>query len=216
MSLTDTEISNLVAQEFKTPTLAVTEQYLEIHQPVYENSFVKIARIDRDGEMVIVYIPVEGEYFYFAVYIDAEKAEVTGFNTESRNIVSLCITSDGLDINDLSLLTCINPTKTWNKGDLRPNKKAAYNYTLVEYEPNPEPDQFEDKLKKLLVVLSKEKAEVNKLVTIANAYVRVIMDFHAGNQLLGSADIDLECLKIITELNLRIRFEFAAWGEPFK
>jgi hypothetical protein len=217
LSLSDAEILKLVAKEFKAPTLGATEQYLEIHQPILENGILKIDRIDRESDrnIIISYIPVENEYFHFAVYIDGNTAEILNVGTESRNTVSLCITSEDLDITDLALLKNLNNTRSWNKGDLR-GKNATYNYSFVQYEPNPEPDEFEDKLKKLLVALLKEKGEINKLVSTANTYVRVVMDFHSGNQLLGSADIDLECLKLLTELNLRIHFEFAAWGEPFK
>lgn len=50
----------------------VTEQYLQIHSPLYINGKLKIERIDREGEdnVVIAYLPVAGEVFFFTVFID--------------------------------------------------------------------------------------------------------------------------------------------------
>lgn len=215
--MTDKEVFDLIKNELTEQTLGVTEQYLEVHQPVYENGILKIDRIDRESndDLIVAYLPVEDEYFHFAVYIDPLKKEIFNVGTESRNQVSLCITSENLMLQDLPLLRTIQPIRRWNKGDLRSNKRTTYNYTLVEYEPNPEADEFEDKLLKLLKILSNEK-ELQTLITTANAYVRVVMDFHRGNQLLGAASVNMECLTMLTRLKLPIHFEFAAWGKPFK
>ncbi len=80
----------------------------------------------------------------------------------------------------------------------------------------PEPDEFEDKLQKLLTLLQKDKEGILALKKHANTFINVIMDFHKGNQLLGSTSVNLECIKIMSELNLEINFDFTAWGNPFK
>lgn len=216
--MTDEEVALLVKNEFAIKSLGVTEQYLEIHEPLYVDGELKIERIDRETRpnLIIAYLPVKDEYFHFAVYIDTEKREVFNVGTESRNMVYLRATSDTMDLAQLCKLCNLTPTKAWNKGDLKPNKKLAYKFSCVEFEPNPEPDEVEDKLKKLLLYLQNDKPGVHELVTKANAYVQVIMDFHAGNQILGSAGINLECIKLLADLNLEISFDITAWGEPFK
>lgn len=216
-NITDAEIQDLVNKEFQNKSLAVTEQYLEVHQPVLEEGKVKIERIDResvDGR-IIAYIPVENEYFYFAIYIGPDKTDIW-FDRESRNIVSLNATSESLDCAEFSFLSKIKPSYSHNKGDLRDNSKTTYSYSALYYEPNPEPDTFEDKLKNLLALLSEEREAVVKLVSKADVSVNVTMNFHYGNQLLGGANISLECLQLLAELKLPISFQITAWGNSFK
>lgn len=218
--MTDTEIIALITNEFASPTLGITEQYLEIHQPVYEDGQIKIARIDRDKpieeQIAIAYLPVQSEYFSFAVYIDEEKNEVFNIGTESRNSVYLRITSETLSAAELGAYLSFTPTSSWNKGGLTPDGRRIYNFNCIEYEPNPEPDEFEDKLKKLLITLQADKEALIALAAHATLFIQVLMDFHQGNQMLGSALVNLECMKLMTELNLEISFDFTAWGTPFK
>ncbi|WP_295794562.1 DUF4279 domain-containing protein [Mucilaginibacter sp.] len=215
--MTDDEVLQLILNELTSPTMGVTEQYLKIHQPVYDEHGLKIERIDREekGNITIAYLPVQGEYFYFAVYIDSIKKEIYNVGTESRNIVSLRVTSEELTAAELRGLTKLKVTKNWNKGDLKQNKKAAYTFSCIQITPNPEPDEFENKLGKLLNYLKTDEDGIVALKTRANAWLQINMDFHAGNQLLGSASISPECIKIMNELGLGIDFDFAAWGEQF-
>ncbi len=124
--MTDEEVYQLVNNEFISKTLGVTEQYLKIHQPVYVNGHPKIDRIDREKEpdLIIAYLPVKDEYFYFAVYIDTLKKEIFNIGTESRNIISFMTTSEILTSKELLSFVNFTPTETWNKGDLKQNKKT--------------------------------------------------------------------------------------------
>src|SRR5687768_17241287 len=104
--MTDSKISKLVLQEFETKTLGVTSQYLEIHEPIYENGILLIDRIDREKDgIIIAYVPVKDEYFSFAVYIDTDTAQVISVSTEARNLVSLIISSETITSNELKQLT---------------------------------------------------------------------------------------------------------------
>ena len=215
--MTDKEVAQLVEKEFTEKTLGVTEQYLDIHQPIYKNGQLVIDRIDRESaDKIIAYLPVDGEYFFFAVYIDIASKEIFSIGTESGNIVSLIATSETLSSNDLQSFIKIKASERWDKGDLRPNKKLKYNFSGIGFNPNPEPDEFEDKLKKLLIFLQQDKAGVRDLVANSNTFIRVIMDFHRGNQLLGGAVLNSENIKHIADLNLEVSFEITAWGEPFR
>lgn len=216
--MTDNEISQLVYNEFTIPTLGITEQYLEIHQPVYENSLPKIERIHREGKehVVIAYLPVHGEYFYFAVYIDVLKKEIYNVGTESRNMISLRASSEKLTAPELAAFTKLKITKSWSKGDLKPNKKSRYIFSCVQIAPNPGPGMFEDKLWEFLAYIEKDKSGIAALILNADAWIWVTMDFHAGNQILGGASINRKCIKTMSDLGLGIDFDFTAWGEPFK
>jgi hypothetical protein len=95
----DEEVSELIVKEFFEKKLGVTEQYFKIHEPVYINGLPKIDRIDREfrDNLIIAYLPVKEEYFYFAVYIDTEKKEIFNIGTESRNLVCFRATSEDMD-----------------------------------------------------------------------------------------------------------------------
>ena len=216
--MSDEEVSQLIIKEFFEKTLGVTEQYLEIHEAVYVDGRLIIDRIDRESypDLIIAYLPVKDEYFSFAVYIDLEKKEIFNIGTESRNLVCLRATSEILTSTELQSFTKLKASKTWNKEDFKPNKKSRYTFSCIEFSPNPEPDSFEDKLKKLISFLEKDKNGVLELISHSNAYIQVIMDFHAGNQLLGNALINLESIRKLNELNLEVSFDFTVWGRPFK
>jgi len=173
--MTDEEIIEIIEIELQQQTLGVTQSYLEIHSPVYSNNKVQIARIDREkrNNYVIAYLPVAGEKFYFAVYINIQEKEITGFHTEGNNVVYFIATSEDLRADDLKLMTKLTPPESWNKGDPKKFGKANYKYSAIAIEPNPEPEEFEDKLKKLLTVLEQDREGVKNLVEKADGVFRL-------------------------------------------
>ncbi|MBW4891305.1 DUF4279 domain-containing protein [Mucilaginibacter sp. HMF5004] len=215
--MTDEQVGELIYKEFSEKTLGATEQYLEIHSPVYLDGKLEISRIDREGRigLIVAYLPIEGEHFSFAVYIDSDAREIFNVGIESRNTVSLRATSEILGLTELSSFINLSPTKSHNRGDLKKHGKSAYEYSFVEYEPNRETDAFEDKLRKLLTNLKEHEADVRELALNSNAYINVAVDCHHGNQHIAATIIDLECIRMLSELNLRIEFDFWAWGNPF-
>lgn len=216
--MTNEEVALLVEDEFLNKTLGTTGQYLEIHQPMLNDGKIKIDRIDREKEddLIIAYLPVKDEYFNFAVYIDPIKKEIFNVGTESRNTVYFRAESQIIKSDILQGFTTLQPTRVWSTGDLRPDGRRTYNFNCIEITPNPEADEFEDKLEKLLTFLQKDIDGVRALAANANAFVQVIMDFHAGNQRLGGMAISSKHIQLLSSLNLAIYFDVTAWGEPFK
>jgi hypothetical protein len=215
--MTDSEISKLVLQELESKTLGVTSQYLEIHDPIYEKGILRIDRIDREKDgIIIAYLPVKDEIFSFAFYIDSNTAQVISVGTESRNLVSLVVVSETITSNDLKQLTTIECQEFWNKGDKKPHTKAIYSFSGIEFHLKTEPDEFEDKLNKLLSYIETDRSGILALTFKADAYIKVTMDFHRGNQLLGGLTLDKEILKRITALNLSMDFQITSWGNAFK
>lgn len=216
--MTDEEVKDLIQTELSQKNLGVTQQYLEVHEIEYENGELKIARIDKENEegLIIAYLPVKEEYFWLAVYIDESTGTIQNIGTESRNQVIMRATSDELTCHELQSLTKLKATKSINKGDFKRNKKLKYAYSVLDLEPNPEPDAFEDKLEKLLVFLEQDREGIHALAKKSNVWVSATMDFHYGNQLLGKAYISLDNIKRLSALNLAIDFDLAAWGNPFK
>ncbi len=84
------------------------------------------------------------------------------------------------------------------------------------FEPTPGPDEFEDKLKKLLDFLETDKVGVKNLVKKAEGYIQVAMEFHNGNSMLGGAGISKESIKRMAALNLEINFDLYVSGKTYK
>jgi len=216
--MTDKEIEELISSELALKTLGVTEQYLEILELVYENDTPKISRIDREDKdgLIIVYLPVKNEYFYLAIYINPREKQIQNVSTESRNKIVLRVDSEITSLEYLQSLTLIRANKVWKKGEFWPNNRRIYKSSGFEIEPNPEPDEFEDKLEKLLVYLSNYKEDIITLKENADVWIQVTMDFHNGNQLLGNVFLGSKNLQGLNDLNLEVSFDFAAWGNGFK
>ena len=216
--MTDQQAIELIENEFKEKTLGVTEQYLEIHSPIYIDNKLKVDRIDRDtkDDYIIAYLPVVDERFYFAVYINITTKEVTGVGTEAYHRVYFRATSENLSVDDLKAMTSLTPTEFWNKGDLRKNGKSNHTFSNFKILPNPEPDEFEDKLKKLLDFLEQDKDGIKRLVQNANGYIQVAMDIHNANGMIGGHNIDTDDIKRMNDLKLSINFDLYVGGNSFK
>ena len=132
--MTDEQIYQVVSREFRLKTSPLTQQYLKIHQPVYTNGVLQIDRIDREDEnTIIVYLPVQDEYFLFALYIDEATEKIRWIGTESRNLVSLIVSSEALTVDELSKLTVLGYQEYWNKGDKIPHKSRIYPSSAIEF-----------------------------------------------------------------------------------
>jgi len=216
--ITDEQVLAIVDKELQLKTLGVTEQYLEIHNPIYLDNKLQIDRIDRErnDDSIIVYLPVANERFYFAVHIDNNKEEVTGLYTEPYHSVYFRATSDQLSENELKSFTTLIPTESWNKGDLKKNKKLKYKFSGIEFLPNPEPDEFEDKLKKLLDFLEQDRKGIKQLIEKADGYIQVAMNIHNANGMIGGPTINRTCIKQMSDLGLEINFDMYLEGNQFK
>lgn len=215
--MSDEQIIKLIEEEFQTKSLGVTQQYLEIHHPVYVNHQLSIARIDREASdgVVIVYLPVQGEDFYFAVYINAMAAEITGIGTEGQHRVYFHASSEFLSAHDLCSMCRLIPTESHNKGALKKNGRAKYTFSAVSYMPNPEPDEFEDKLRKLLDFLEQDEIGIKRLVNEAAGYIQVAMVMHNGNGMLQGPTIDKSSIQRMAGLGLELNFDLYVSGNQF-
>jgi hypothetical protein len=112
-------------------------------------------------------------------------------------------------------MTKLKPTSGWNKGDARKSGKAFYNFTALHFEPNPEPDEFEDKLKKLLDFLESDIGGVTALADKVSVQIQVATIFHNGNTMLGGHHLDKDIIKRLAALNLEVDFDLYAEGNMF-
>ncbi|RYZ82864.1 MAG: DUF4279 domain-containing protein, partial [Proteobacteria bacterium] len=136
--------------------------------------------------------------------------------TEYFNAVYLKVVSENLSFRELSSLTNLKPTGGWSKGDARKSGKSFFNFSALHFEPNPEPDEFEDKLRKLLDFLEMDKEGIVTLVERASVQLQVATIFHNGNTMLGGHHLDREIIKRLAALSLEVDFDLYAEGNFFK
>lgn len=218
MTLQDLVIQAAI-KELQTPTSGVTEQYLEIYDIVRVNGVPQVARVDMEGneDIAIVYLPIKGESFYLAIYVNTQpQIAIRNVGTENNNKVYFRAASETLSYSELTTLTRLKASEGWSNGDYKKNGKARYTYSCAKFEPNPEPDAFEDKLGKLLDYLEQDIEGVTKLVDQADAYIQVDVDIHNGNGLIGGPYISKQNIKRMSDLNLEISFSQFVTGNPFK
>lgn len=219
-SMTDSLIIQKASEEITAKAFGTTEQFLEIHELVYEDNKPKVARVDREKEngTAIVYFQIKDEKFYLAIYLDTnQELLIRAVTTESYNSVCFRASSDILTLEQLSQMTTLQSSGGRNKGD---EKKPAsggtgivWRESTIFFEPNPEPDEFEDKLKKLLNYLDQDKEGVARLVNEAKGYIQVAIEFHNSNTMLGGPHIDKKTIKRMAELNLEIDFDLYVGGK---
>ena len=216
--MTNEQIFQIVNSELKAKTLGTTEQYLQIHDVVYENNKPIIKRIDREGanNLIVAYLPIIGEEFYFAVYIDPERQIITGFDVEADYRVYFKATSETMNSQELSSLTTLEPTKSWSKGEFRNIGNSKHSFSAIMFLPNPEPDEFEDKLDKLLTYLEQDSDGIKVLVEKAFGYIQVAAVFHNGNGMIGGPTINQQSMKRLSNLNLSVNFDLYVEGNLIK
>lgn len=215
--MSDEQIIELINKELREKTLGVTEQYLETHSPVYINQKVSIERVDREGNdgVIVAYIPVVEASFYLAVCIDDQANEIFNIYSEPYNRVYFRATSELLSEIELKSISKLITTDSCNKGDLKRNGKVKYKYSYISFLPNPEPDSFEDKLRKLLDYLERDKDGIKRLVNEADGYIQVAMNIHNANGMIGGPAIDRDTIKRMSDLGLGIDFDLYIEGNTF-
>jgi hypothetical protein len=217
--MADNLIIERAIDELQSRRFGTTGQLLEIHEVVYVDNKPQVLRVDTEATdgTAVVYFPIRDEKFYLAVWLDTvPDVSVRAVGTDNFNAVYLKVISDNLSYQELSSLTALKPTRGWSKGDPRKSGKSVYNFSALHFEPNPEPDEFEDKLRKLLDFLEQDKEGMMKLTEKASVQVQIATIFHNGNTMLGGHHLDREIIKRLTALNLEVDFDLYAEGNFFK
>ncbi len=215
--MTDSLIIEKAIEEIEAKTFGVTEQFLKIHKIAYTDNKPTIARLDRDkNDEAIVYFNIVDEKFFLAIGVEVKpNASVRWINTEPFHSVYFRASSNRLTLAELRQLTNLTSTRGRNKGDKkRPDSGAdiSWKQSTIDFEPNPEADEFQDKLTKLLNYLEQDKEGVEKLINIAGGYIQVYSSFHNGNTMIGGHHINKDQIKRMSKLNLAIDFDISADG----
>jgi len=211
--MTDEPIIEKAINEIAEKEFGITKQLLEIHEVIYENDKPKVLRVDRESNdgVSIVYFPIKNEKFYLAIYVDTlPDLLVRQVATESYNALYFSAVSDSLTYEQLAQMTHLKATKGWSKGDKK--EDTLWPFSKLVLELNDEPDEFIDKLRKLLDYLESDKEGIIKLTENTNACIQVVQEFHNSNTMLGGSFIDKNSIQRIANLNLQIDFDLYVGG----
>jgi hypothetical protein len=212
-------IIEMALTELENKTVSFTAQFLEVHQLAYENGrpvVVKVMESDKKG-VSIVYFKVLDQKFYFVMYLKTENS-FSILSTETHPYISISFKahSTTLSLNELAGFSKLKYGFGKNKGDKkRPGSSVEWKESRVIYEPFLEPDLFERKLAFFLSYLETDKEGIEKLVSNANGYIAVSIEYYIGNTMLGGPTIKSYLLKRIASLSLDIDFDLYVSGEPF-
>ncbi len=203
------EIKETIEKEIKDRHLSATAKYLKMYNPVYQKSKLQFASIDKpkDGNVVVAYLPVEGQQFYFAVSVDIDAGRVISFSTESHYIIFLRATSILHKSETLRSFTTLTPTQYWDKGDKNPNANFDYFYSAITFEDKSNVGSLEEKLDVFLSMVEQDKEGIKKLSNASNLYIQVIARHCIADGNLSSFTWSKEMLKRLYELNLEVNIE---------
>jgi len=216
--MSEIELIAVAVEEIENPTFGVVEQFLEAHEVAYKDGKPEVAgiKIDEAENSVTIYFSVKGEHFHFAVYLDTEpKVQVKFADTEDFCQVYFSAYSEELSLQELSSLTTLQPTESYDKGDKLAFKMAAAGSSIT-FQPNSEPDTFSNKLKKLLDLLEQDGNGIIKLASEARGGIAVHTIFHNGNNMLGGFHLDKSDIRRLAALNLEVDFDLYVSGNLFK
>jgi hypothetical protein len=216
--ITEVEIIAAAIEEIENPTFGVVVQFLEVHEVGYKDGKPEVAevKIDAVENVATVYFSVKGECFYFAVYLNtAPEVQVRFADTEDFCQVYFSAYSEELTLQELSTLTVLKPTESYDKGD-RLTYKSVATGSSVTFQPNREPDTFATKLKHLLDFLERDIDGIRRLASEASGCISVHTIFHNGTNMLGGFHLDKSDIQRLAALNLEIDFDLYAAGNLFK
>lgn len=217
ISNTDTDgwIRRMAIGEVLNPTFELTKQYLAVNRLVCADGEPVIEDVIVNEDGAEVYFAVDGERYYFAIYLDLSPEGIPSLRwmgTSAGNTVELQVASEDIPLSDLLTLVDITPTREWDKGQLKPppyQPGSVYKFSSFLYTPTPKrTGDVEEKLRALVEVLMPQRDRVRRLNEVATAgitvgysgYVSDMLGFYFGPELLSA----------IGELNLSLDLDLYA------
>lgn len=193
-------------KELLQPTMAITQQYLEVNAVEMENGLPKVARVGIDyfPGQVAVFFPVKDEHYFFEVLVTkSERPRLDAVWIESGHRVYLTATTRKNNLAELEALTALSPISGWSIGDKRGSGRRTYKFTRLVFEPiDNRAYSLEEKLELLLDELEKDTSGVLALGEAADAWISVARYQYVG----GNAGVNFskEVIARMQALNLGI------------
>jgi hypothetical protein len=203
------EVKEAIEKEIKDRHLSATAKYLKMYNPVYQKGKLQFDAIDKakEGNIVVAYLPVEEQQFYFAVSVDTDAKRVISFSTEAKYSIFLRATSIVHNVDVLRSFTSLIPTQSWNKGDKNPNANFDYFFSAITFEDKLGAGTLEDKLDVFLSVLEQDTVGLQKLSSASNVYIQVIARHCVAEGNLSSIVWTKDLIKRLSALDIEVNIE---------
>jgi Domain of unknown function (DUF4279) len=201
------EIRDIAVAEIIYPTFALTKQFLAVNKIILKENipFIEDIILREEEKVAEVYFPIEGERYYFVVYIDLEpQISVRWMGMSPGNRVYFSATSEKHNLDELLALIGVEPTRTWKKG-----KNIRHNG--FEIQPSAkETGEVEDKLQAVIKLLLPFKADLQALSTIANTGIQIA--YWGYKEQMWGMHFTAEMLQDLGTLNLSVDIDLYAGG----
>jgi len=197
--------------EILHPTLAMTEQFLAVntivfteHKPVVEDVILR-----EEEQVAEVYFPIEGERYYFVVYLDAEPQvalRTTGMSAGNR--VYFFAKSAERPVDELVAIAGVQPTRTWVK------RKHIPRHNGFEVRPSlKDTGEVEDKLRIIIGVLLPHTPNIHALAAIADVSVGINIAYWGYKDQMWGMHFGTDIIKGLAALDLSVAIDLYA-GAP--
>jgi hypothetical protein len=201
------EIKDIAMAEVMNPTFALTKQFLTVNKVVLQEKrpFVEDIILREDKSLAEVYFPIEGERYYFVIYINTEpQLSVRSMEMSSGNLVYFSVTSQEHSLDKLITLAGMEPTRKW-----KADKKTKHNG--FEIKPSlKKTGNVEDKLHRLITLLQPYRENLYTLSTLAPMGINIA--YWGYQEQMGGIDFDREMIQKLANLNLPIDIDLYAGG----
>lgn len=124
-----------VISEIINPKWALTNQILSSNKVKLIDGIPALDRyqISSDGKSIIFFFQIEDERYFLSIKVNIDKNDINCIYLENAHKCYLTVTSENLNLQELSRLTKIKYSDGWSKGDLRKNGKSIYEFSRVNF-----------------------------------------------------------------------------------
>ncbi|WCL50676.1 DUF4279 domain-containing protein [Leptospira sp. GIMC2001] len=187
--------------EISKPSLAITQQYLDVNIIDITDGEYTIERIAKFNENTIIYFKISEEKFYLGITIDNSTSEVIHSFIENGNKCYLSCVSYNLSLEQLSKLTKLKYTSGWTKGDFRKDLQSKYDFTRINFELlTSECFDTENAINELLKILETDIPGINNLSSKSDACISICKHQYISSN--AGLHIDLKTINRLAKLNL--------------
>ena len=201
------KIQDITIAEVLYPTFALTKQFLAVNKVLFKENrpFIEDIILREKENVAEVYFPIEGERYYFVIYVNREpQLSVRSMEMSSGNLVYFSVTSQEHSLDKLIALAGIKPTRKWSA-----NKKIKHNG--FEVKPSlKNTGNVEEKLHHLIKVLRPYQVNLSALSRIAPMGINIA--YWGYQEQMGGIHFDTEIIQGLASLKLPIDIDLYASG----